>query len=94
MNFFQEAWDGLLSLQKRLVRIICGTHRISHADPLFAELGALKVDDLYAQAVRVFAFKAARGMLPSGMAGMIDRVSPGYNTKGAQSDFFYRQNRE
>ena len=41
--------NGLLSLQKRLVRIICGTHRISHADPLFAELGALKVDDLYAQ---------------------------------------------
>ena len=80
--------DGLLSLQKRLVRIICGTHRISHADPLFAELGALKVDDLYAQAVRDFAFKAARGMLPDGMTGMIDRVSHGYNTRGARSNFF------
>ena len=54
----------------------------------FAELGALKVDDLYAQAVRVFAFKAARGMLPSGMASMIDKVSHGYNTRGARSNFF------
>ena len=80
--------DGLLTLQKRLVRIICGTHRISHADPLFAELGALKVDDLYVQAVRIFAFKAARGMLPGGMASMIDRVSHRYNTRGARSNFF------
>ena len=39
--------DGLLALQKRLVGIVCGTHRISHADPLFAGIGALKVDDLY-----------------------------------------------
>ena len=45
--------DRILALQKRLVRIICGTHRISHADPLFAQLGALKIDDLYAQSVRI-----------------------------------------
>ena len=78
----------MLALQKRLVRIICGTHRISHADPLFAELGTLKVDDLYAQAVRVFSFKAARGMLPGGMASIVDMVSHGYNTRGARSNFF------
>ena len=33
--------DRLLALQKRLVRIICGASRISHADPLFAELATL-----------------------------------------------------
>ena len=38
--------------------------------------------------MRVFAFKAARGMLPGGMAGMIYRVSHGYNTRGARSNFF------
>ena len=80
--------DRLLTLQKRLVRIISGSHRISHADPLFAELGVLKVDDLYAQSVRLFAFKAARRMLPGGMVGMIDKVSHGYNTRGARSNFF------
>ena len=75
-----------------MVRIICGTHRISHADPLFARLGVLKVDDLYVQAVRVFAFKAARGMLPGGMAAMVEnrveKVSHRYNTRGARSNFF------
>ena len=80
--------DGLLSLQKRLVRIICGTHWISHADPLFAELGKLKVEELYIQAVRIFAFKAARGILPGGMASMVGKVSHGYNTRGASSNFF------
>ena len=56
--------------------------------PLFAELGALKVDDLYTQTVRLFAFKAAKGTLPGGMAGMIDKVGHGYNTRGARSNFF------
>ena len=80
--------DKLLALQKRLVRIICGAHRISHADPLFSELGALKVGDLYTQSVRLFAFKAAKGMLPGGVASMINRVSHRYNTRGARSNFF------
>ena len=71
-----------------MVRIICGAHPISHSDPLFADLGALKLGDLYTQAVRVFAFKAARGMLPGGMAGMLDKVSHSYNTRGARSNFF------
>ena len=77
-----------MALQKRLVRIICGSHRISHADPLFAELGALKIDDLYAQSVRLFAFKAYKGMLPGGMASVFNRVSHGYNTRGARSNFY------
>ena len=34
--------DRLLSLQKCLVRIICGAGHISHADPLFAQLNTLK----------------------------------------------------
>ena len=27
-------------------------------------------------------------MLPGGMAGMVDKVSHGYNTRGARSNFF------
>ena len=46
--------DRILTLQKSLVRIICGAGRISHADPLFAELATLKIDDLFAQSVRIF----------------------------------------
>ena len=38
--------DRILTLQKRLVRIISGAHPISHADPLFAKFGVLKIDHL------------------------------------------------
>ena len=43
---------------------------------------------MYVQAVRVFSFKAARGMLPGGMTGMVSRVGHGYGTRGASSNFF------
>ena len=46
--------DRLLTLQKSLVRIICSAGRISHADPLFAELATLKIDDLFVQSIRIF----------------------------------------
>ena len=78
----------LLTLQKSLVRIICGTGRISHADPLFTHLSTLKVDDLFTQSVRVHAFKMFRGMLPGGMAAFMDRMGHGYSTRGASSNLF------
>ena len=78
----------LLTLQKCLVRIICGAGRLSHADPLFAHLSTLKVDDLYTQTVRVHAFRMYRGMLPGGMAAFMDKVSHGYSTRGARSNLY------
>ena len=78
----------LLTLQKSLVRIICGTGRISHADPLFTHLSTLKVDDLFTQSVRVHAFKMFKGVLPGGMVGFMDKVSHGYSTRGARSNLF------
>ena len=41
--------DRLLTLLKCLVRIVCGAPRIAHADPLFAKMATLKVDDLFEQ---------------------------------------------
>ena len=80
--------DRLLSLQKSLVRIICGASRISHADPLFAELATLKIDDLFTQAVRVFSYKLSKDMLPGAMASMVSKQSHNYSTRGARSNFF------
>ena len=45
--------DRLVTLQKCFVRIVSGANRLSHADPLFAKLATLKVDDLFAQSVRI-----------------------------------------
>ena len=80
--------DRLLTLQKCLVRIICGAPRLSHSDPLFARLSTLKVDDLFAQSVRIFSYKMSRGLLPGGVAGYISKISHGYSTRGARSNFF------
>ena len=78
----------MLTLQKCLVRIICGVSRLSHADPLFAKLSTLKIDDLFAQSVRVFSYKMSRGMLPEGMADFSKKIDHGHATRGARSNFF------
>ena len=80
--------DGLLALQKRLVRIITGSHPVSHADPLFARLGVLKMGDLFSQRVRVFSYQLFRNQLPCGVASMFDKATHGYNTRGARSSIF------
>ena len=81
--------DRLLTLQKSLVRIICGAGRISHADPLFAELATLKIDDLFAQSVRIFSYKLSKDMLPGALAAMISLVKHGYSTRGAKNNNFF-----
>ena len=80
--------DRLLTLQKSLVRIICGANRLSHADPLFAKMATLKIDDLYAQSVRIFSYKMHKDMLPGAMASFIEKVGHNYATRGAKSNFF------
>ena len=77
--------DGLLALQKTFVRIITGSHRLSHADPLFAKLGILKVTDLYSHSVRIFSFKLHKKMLPSGVSFIFKEKDHTHNTRGASS---------
>ena len=80
---------GFLSdTQKCLVRIVCGAPRISHADPLFAKMSALKIDDLYEQSVRMFSYKMYRGMLPGAINSLIGKADHGHLTRGARSNFF------
>ena len=73
--------DRLITLQKCLVRIVCGAGRLSHADPLFAGLSTLKVDDLFAQCVRIFPYKMLRGMLPGGMASFSSKINHVHATR-------------
>ena len=55
----------ILTLQKCLVRIIDGAPRLSHADPLFFSQNSLKIEDLYEQSVRMFAFKLFKNITPN-----------------------------
>jgi len=70
------------------VRIICNANRISHVDPLFQKLNALKIDDLYEQAIRIFSFKLSRNMRPHVISSMFTRVNHGHNTRTAKKNFF------
>ena len=80
--------DKLLVLQKTFMRIITGSNRLSHADPLFARLRSLKIDDLFNQCVRMFAFNLARNTLPSGIAPLFQLATHSHFTRGVKSDIF------
>ena len=80
--------DKILTLQKRLVRIVCGVGRSSHTDPIFADLCTLRVDDLFTQSVRVHAYKIHRGIAPGGMAALFKKIDHGHGTRGARSNLF------
>ena len=82
-----RAW--LISLQKSLVRILsASSNPISHTDPLFSKLAILKIDDLYTQQLRMFSFKLSRGLLPSGVSSLFDKVSHSHRTRGASSNLY------
>ena len=74
-----------------LVRIIAGAARYSHAYPIFYNLGALRVDDLFVHSVRVFSYQAFKGLLPAGMANIIGKNDHGHMTRGARSNFFMQR---
>ena len=78
--------DRILRLQKCFLRIIFGTHRLSHADPLFARARTLKIDDLFKQSIRCFSFKQTNNMLPVRMASLANKIDHSHNTRGSQSN--------
>ena len=80
--------NKLLGLQKCLMRIICNSNRMSHADPLFNRLNALKIDDLYEQTIRMFSYKLSRNMLPQAISSMFTKASHAHNTRNAKSNLF------
>ena len=60
-----EAWygaskylrDRLFTLQKRVVRTILGAPYLAHTDPIFDQLGLLKVSQLYTYNLACYVFK-------------------------------------
>ena len=82
--------NSLLKLQKRLVGIIAGESGKFHSEPLFAELGILKIDDLYRHQLRVHAWKFWNNKLPENQTSMLCKVSDvhGYGTRSAGSGIF------
>ena len=76
--------DRILRLQKCFLRIIHGAHRLTHADPLFAQASALKIDELFMQSVRCFALKLKKNKLPARMASLASNVNHSHQTRGSK----------
>lgn len=56
--------DRVLRLQKRAIRVICGTHWQAHTQLLFIENRIIRVNDLYVYLLALFTFKFVNNMLP------------------------------
>ena len=78
----------MLNLQKSYLRIISGSHRLSHADPIFAKFKTLKIEDLFTQALRMFSFQLSRNSLPGGITPIFPRASHSHDTRGTRSDIY------
>ena len=67
--------SSLLKFQKRFVGMISKTKGRYHSDPLFVKYGMLKIDDLYRQQLRMYAWQFWNGCLPKGPAGMFHKTT-------------------
>ena len=75
--------NRILTLQKRFLRIVHGAHPISHSDPLFAKSQALKIDDLFDQTIRVFAYQLMHEKLPPSISSLFHKATHDHHTRGA-----------
>ena len=80
----------LLRYQKRFMGLILERKGRYHADPMFSELRVLKIDDMYRQQLRLYAWSFMRGRLPESQAAMLSKVSDihEHNTRSAGSGLF------
>ena len=83
--------NKLLLLQKKAVRIISNTGYLTHTNPLFAELGILKINDLFNLNLGKFMFKYKHGLLPPNFNDCFSTVSVvhSYSTRSATKGDYY-----
>ena len=56
--------ENLEIIQKRAIRLITGSNYIAHTEPLFIQLGLLKVQDILKLRLLKFYYKLCYGTLP------------------------------
>ena len=81
--------NSLVLLQKRIIRIITGSKRLSHTNPLFRELGLLKLQDVNKFMIGKFMFRWYHNELPNIFCDKFEFVRNvhGYGTR--QKDHLY-----
>ena len=59
--------DPLIKLQKKALRIVTNAKWVSHCEPLWSKIGALKLRDLHKIACSKIAYKITKGIAPAGI---------------------------
>ena len=75
INYCSEIWGNTYAinvecitvLQKRVVHLVCGARRLDHTNPLFKQLGILKVVDLVTFKTAIIMYKAYHNELPDSL---------------------------
>ena len=82
--------ESLLKYQKKFLGLITETKGRYHSEPLFSQLGILKIQDMHKQQLRVHAWKFRHGRLPENQANMLRNVSSvhKYATRSAKAGLF------
>ena len=88
-NSFNYQLDKLLILQKRVIRIICNTERLSHTNKLFLENKILKIHDLYNFFLGCFMFQLNSNELPGAITSLFQKNQQLHNYATRQSSFFH-----
>ena len=83
-NAYATHLKKLTILQKKVIRIICHVKPRTHCDPLFKQLGLLKVKDINTYLIGRFVFKWYQGDIPAIFKDVFVSVSSvhDYNTRG------------
>ena len=104
LNYCNTAWcstypsnlNRILYLQKRIVRIICGTEFLAHTAPLFRTLKILDIFNINAFFVACFMYSYHNNLLPHtfNTTFVTNRQVHTYNTRKVNNyrPYFYRTN--
>ena len=88
-NACMSTLNPLVLLQKRIIWIITGSKRLSHTDPLFKELGLLKLKDVNKFVIGKFMFRWYHDEVPSIFHDYFDYVKNVHNHVTRQKDHLY-----
>ena len=79
--------NKLFLLQKRVIRILSGVHYLAHTDPLFRQIGIIKIKDLFTFFSSIFIYRIKNNLYPPSFnQKYFELVSPNnsfYNTRAA-----------
>lgn len=82
---FPSYINKLALLQKKAVRIIIGSTRLAHTNPIFVQLNILKIDDIVKQQALLLIHKKLNGLLPQNISELFTlKEETGFNTRRIQ----------